>query len=417
MNIKSSLFLVFIINLILFSTLYPSIVYADEIDEEILSDSEFSEIIESSFTTTNEPQINSKSAIVLNRVSKEILYEKNCNDIRSIASTTKIMTAIIVLENSNLTDVVNISKKAANTGGSKLKLNTDDKISVNDLLYGLMLRSGNDAAVALAEHVSGNIENFCLLMNSKASELGLKNTHFATPHGLDNPEHYSTAYELALITDYALQNNKFAEIVNSKSYTISINNSQRTIYNTNELLGNLPGINGVKTGFTGNAMRCLVTSCTRDNSQIITVVLGADTKKDRTLDSKKLIEYIFNNYSSIDLENIAKENFLKWKEINLNRIHINKSQNKKIDLVLSNIYTKTKLIMKEKQKDIYVDINCIYNLQAPINKNTKIGTLSIKCKDEVIESFDILISNNVKRKSFKDYMYHFLENFPTVLDF
>lgn len=133
-------------------------------------------------------------------------------------------------------------------------------------------------------------------MNKKAEELGLKNTNFVTPHGLDNEEHYTTAYELAVLTDYALQNSKFANIVNTKNTIININGVNREISNTNELLGNLNGVNGVKTGFTGNAMRCLVTSCTREGNQIITVVLGADTKKQRTSDSIKLIEYAFKEY-------------------------------------------------------------------------------------------------------------------------
>ena len=139
-------------------------------------------------------------------------------------------------------------------------------------------------------------------MNKKAEELGLKNTHFVTPHGLDDNEHYTTAYELAVLTDYALKNEKFAQIVNTKTCTINVNGMPRQITNTNELLGNLNGVNGVKTGFTGNAMRCLVTSCTRNGNQIITVVLGADTKNKRTEDSIKLIEYAFSNYERINLE-------------------------------------------------------------------------------------------------------------------
>ena len=171
----------------------------------------------------------------------------------------------------------------------------------------LCLNLGNDAAVSLAEFIGGDLNNFSNLMNYKANELGLKNTHFVTPHGLDNENHYSTAFDLAILTDYALQNEKFAEIVNTKVYTININRVNRTISNTNELLGNLNGVNGVKTGFTANAMRCLITSCTRDDNQIITVVLGADTKKDRTSDSIKLIEYTYKNIDSVEEFNIIEE--------------------------------------------------------------------------------------------------------------
>ena len=168
------------------------------------------------------------------------------------------MTAIVIIENYDLNKEITVSKKAAGTGGSRLGLRTGDKITVHDLLYGLLLRSGNDAAVALAETVGGSIEGFAELMNQKAKELNLKNTHFESPHGLDSDGHYTTAYELALITDYALQNSTFAKIVGTKNYTITINGYPKALTNTNELLGNLNGVYGVKTGFTNGANRCLV---------------------------------------------------------------------------------------------------------------------------------------------------------------
>lgn len=151
------------------------------------------------------PQISSRIALVYDRASGKVLYEKNGYKQTKMASTTKIMTTIIVLENTNLSDTVIVSKKAAGTGGSRLGLKTNDKITVNDLLMGLMLESGNDAAVTLAEYVGGSIQGFANLMNKKAAELGLKNTNFVVPHGLDNEDHYTTALELAKITDYALK--------------------------------------------------------------------------------------------------------------------------------------------------------------------------------------------------------------------
>ena len=141
----------------------------------------------------------------------------------------------------------------------------------------------------MAEFVGGNVENFANMMNEKANELDLKNTHFVTPHGLDETEHYTTAYELAKITNYALKNKKFSQIVNTKTTTININGAPKTINNTNELLGNLNGVDGVKTGFTNNAGRCLVTSTSRNGHRIICVVLGADTKKIRTRRDRKSV--------------------------------------------------------------------------------------------------------------------------------
>ena len=232
--------------------LLSGIVYADDIDLEIDSS------IETISPQDTIPSINSRAAIVYDRNSGMILYGKNENEKRKMASTTKILTAIITIENSTLSDIVTISSKSAGTGGSRLGLHKDDKISVADLLYGLMLCSGNDAAVALAEHISGSVENFAILMNQKACEIGLNSSHFVTPHGLDNEEHYTTAYELALLTNYALKNDIFRKYVGTKSQTITINTYSKTLNNTNELLGYLDGVYGVKTGFTNGANRCLV---------------------------------------------------------------------------------------------------------------------------------------------------------------
>lgn len=254
-------------------------------------------------------------------------------------------------------------------------------------------------------------------MNKKAEELGLQNTHFVTPHGLDDDNHYTTAYELAVLTDYALNNKKFAQIVNTKTCTINVNGQPRQITNTNELLGNLNGVNGVKTGFTGNAMRCLVTSCTRNGNQIITVVLGADTKNKRTEDSIKLIEYAFSNYERINLEEIAKKEFENWKQINEKRIYINKAENKNIELILNRIENKQIPIKKGSEKDIKIEINCIYQFEAPLPKLTKVGTLIIKNKEEIIEAVDIQTKEEIKRKSVINYMFQFFENLPTCLDF
>lgn len=256
-------------------------IFADDSLEDDYTQEEI-HTIQAEAQVTEEPKINSRAAIVLDRNSKKPIYEKNINDRRPMASTTKIMTGILIIENCDLNEEVTISKKAAGTGGSTIDLKTGDKVKVRDLLYGLMLRSGNDAAVALAEHLDGSVEQFSERMNKKARDLGLYNTSFVSPHGLDNENHYTTAYELALLTDYALNNETFCKVVSTKTCTIAINGNSRSITNTNELLGNLYGVNGVKTGYTGLAGRCLVTSVKRDNFSIITIVLGADTKKQRT---------------------------------------------------------------------------------------------------------------------------------------
>lgn len=254
-------------------------------------------------------------------------------------------------------------------------------------------------------------------MNNKAKELGLENTNFVTPHGLDNEEHYTTAYELAVLTDYALTNSKFANIVNTKECVININGASRSISNTNELLGNLNGVNGVKTGFTGNAMRCLVTSCTRGGNQIITVVLGADTKKQRTSDSIKLIEYAFKEYERVNIEEIIKKEFKNWQQINESRIYINKAQNKNIELELGDIENKLLPMKIGAEKDIEIEINCIYEHEAPLSKGEKVGSLTVKNKEEIIETIDIVVKEEIKKKNILSYMSQFFENLPTCLDF
>lgn len=380
-------------------------VFADDADEEELLENEVKEIsVETIAEEQKEPVLNARAAVIYDRKTKEIIWGKNENEKKAMASTTKIMTAIVVLEKGNLSDVVTISKKAANTGGSRLKINTNDKISVLDLLYGLMLRSGNDAAVALAEYVGGSIEGFAKLMNKKAIEIGLKNTHFVTPHGLDNIEHYTTAYELAVLTDYAMQNEKFSKIVNTKNTTISINGVARNIYNTNELLGTLNGVNGVKTGFTNNAGRCLVTSCTRKGNQIITVVLGCDAKKYRTSDSIKLIEYAFKNYTRVNIEEKVKIEFEKWKQINGKRIYISKGEKSDVNLELKEITKKEIPVKIGEENNIQVEINAIYEYEAPLEKQSKIGNILIKKDEEIIESVDIVCLERIEKKNTLTYL-------------
>lgn len=402
---------IIIIVITIFILCFSTFVLADDEEENEYSKNELQNlIIESAASPTEEPNINARAAIIYDRTTKEMIWGKNETNKVAMASTTKIMSAIVVLENGNLSDVVTVSKKAAGIGGSRLKISTGDKITVNDLLYGLMLRSGNDAAVALAEYIGGSIEGFARLMNEKAKQLGLNNTNFVTPHGLDNEDHYTTAYELVLLTDYALNNKTFAKIVNTKVATISINGNVRNIYNTNELLGNMYGVNGVKTGFTNGAGRCLVTSCTRDNNQIITVVLGCDTKKQRTSDSTKLIEYAFKNYTRINLEEKIQKEFENWKQINSNRIYINKASEQEINLELEEIHKKMIPIKIGEEKNIKIEINAIYNYEAPVVKDKKIGNIIVKNNEEIIESIDIKCSKTVEKKNIYLYFIQLIGN-------
>lgn len=414
--LKKILSLFFIISLVCNSICLAD----DQIEEDDnVAASDYPEIIKETVQTaadiTEKPKINSRAAVVIDRDTKEILYGKNETDKRAMASTTKIMTAMIVIQNTNLNNIVEISKKAAGTGGSRLKINIGDKISVRDLLYGLLLRSGNDAAVALAEYVGGSVEEFANMMNQKAKELYLENTHFVTPHGLDSEEHYTTAYELAILTDYALKNEVFSQIVGTKTYTITINGYSRTISNTNELLGNLNGVYGVKTGFTNGAGRCLVISAKRGDMDLICVVLGADTKTDRTRDSVKLLEYVFNNYENICLDKKINQIFENWNKINKNRINIEKGVNSSLSLKLLLEDEMKYPILKGTEEDIKMDIQANLELKAPIEKDTEIGKLVITYQGNKIKEIEIINTNKVDKKGVLNYVLEFINSYNSYL--
>ena len=229
--------------------------------------------------------IYSKNYLIFDRNSKNIIIENNGFKKVSIASTTKIMTCILAIENGDLNDTVTISRNASKINGSKLGLHAGSTIKLEDLLYGLMLRSGNDAAIAIAEHISGSLDNFIILMNNKAKELNLINTHFTSPHGLDNKEHYSSCYDLAILTDYALKNETFNKIVSTDFTNIYFNKQINSIYNTNNLLKEDNNFYGVKTGFTFNAGRCLVSAYKKGNIDIILITLNSNTNKERSKDT------------------------------------------------------------------------------------------------------------------------------------
>lgn len=407
---------ILIIFLLISSTFYIS--FADDYIENNITidvDSEISEAVSKTDDTLLPSSINSRSCIVFDRNSHMILYGKNENSQVKMASTTKIMTAIIVIENGNLKDTVEVSKKAASTGGSRLGLKAGDKITVHDLLYGLMLVSGNDAAVCLAEHVGGDIEGFANLMNKKASELSLTNTHYESPHGLDSDGHYTTAYELAVLSDYALKNETFSKIVATKNYTVTINGYPKNLSNTNELLGNLNGIYGIKTGFTNGANRCLVTACKRNDMDIICVVLGADTKKFRTQDSIKLIEFAFKNYTYINANDIANKAFENWKKDNIENLYIDKSSSLP-ELSLNLLENPIISINKNSANNIDTYISIYPNLEAPINSDTILGTLTLSSENQEIVTLNIITSSYIKKKDISYYLNFFFTNYSSILE-
>ena len=234
--------------------------------------------------------ISAECAILIDAQTGRVLYEKQAEEKSLIASTTKIMTALVICEQTNVLDRVKIPKEAVGIEGSSMYLKEGEVLTVQELLYGLMLQSGNDAAVALAIYCGGTVEGFTELMNDKAHRLGMTQSHFANPNGLDSPGNYSTAWDMAILTAYAMQNPIFAQTVSTKTITIG----ERCLRNHNKLLWQLEGANGVKTGYTKAAGRILISSVTRMGRQLIAVTFNAP---DDWQDHKTLIEDGFSRFT------------------------------------------------------------------------------------------------------------------------
>ena len=248
-----------------------------------------------------QPEVSARSAVLIEAQTGTVLYEKNAREQRAMASTTKIMTAILTIEAGDLDREFAVDSYAIMVEGTSMGLREGDRVSRRDLLYGILLPSGNDAANAAAVSVGGSIGGFVELMNDKARELALSDTHFVTPSGLDAQGHYTTALDLARLTAYAMRNETFREIVCCQSAQVEFGNPpyERTLYNSNKMLGLYEGAIGVKTGFTDNARRCLVSAAERDGVMLIAVTLNAP---DDWNDHTKMLDEGFSRVSAYPLE-------------------------------------------------------------------------------------------------------------------
>ena len=245
------------------------------------------------------PEVSAKSAILIEAESGRVLYQKNAFVRLPMASTTKIMTAIVAIEQGDLSKTVTVSKDAVGVEGSSIYLEPNERLTLEALVYALLLQSANDAATAIAIEVGGSVEGFAKLMNAKAKELGLTATHFTNPHGLDDEEHYTSAYDLAKITAYALSNKTFRAICSTYKKTIPKGeDGTRVLVNHNKLLRLYEGAIGVKTGFTKRSGRCLVGAAERDGLTLVSVTLNAP---DDWNDHEKLLDFGFSNYERITL--------------------------------------------------------------------------------------------------------------------
>lgn len=255
------------------------------------------------------PSVSAKSAILIEAQSGEVIFSKNADTRLPMASTTKIMTALVAIENCDISKPVSVSPDAVGVEGSSVYLYPEEKLTVEDLLYAMLLESANDAAAAIAIEVGGDIEGFAEMMNKKALDMGLVDTHFENPHGLDGDAHYTTAYELALIAREAMSNEAFRKIVSTYKKTIPLNETQgvRLLINHNKLLKSYEGAIGVKTGFTKKSGRCLVSAADRDGLMFIAVTLGAP---DDWRDHSNMLDYGYSLYEARNLCDVGSFSYI-----------------------------------------------------------------------------------------------------------
>lgn len=349
-------------------------------------------IIILSLACTNSYANSAQSAIVMEVKTGRILYSKNISAKKPMASTTKIMTALLALKYGDLEHIVKVDKNAVGVEGSSIYLKYDEKVRLRDLVYGLMLRSGNDSAVAIAHHISGSVEDFANLMNKKAREIGAKNTSFKNPHGLHHKDHYTTAYDLALITREALLDNDFKKIVSTKRW-VSEREGYNTFYNKNKTLAQFKGGDGVKTGYTRASGRCLVTSATRNGMQIICVVLNDPNWFN---DCYSLMERAFNKYHPEKV--ISKNSDIK-------SFSVNEGKKEK-----SYMIAKEDIIipLKEDEKNkVYTVFECNESYEAPIQKGQKLGKAKVYIEDTLIATTELYAKENIGKRKLMDKIKDF----------
>ena len=338
-----------------------------------------------------------KAMCVMEASSQRVLAQKNSSAQLPMASTTKIMTAITAIESGvDLNKVFEISPRAVGVSGTSLYLRAGEKFTLRDLLYGLMLISGNDASVAIGEYVGGSVEKFIEMMNKKAQAIGATNSHFDNTHGLDSKNHYTTAYDLALITSYAMQNPTFKEIVSTKNIKITNSDGKnRYLKNKNKLLSSLEGCNGVKTGFTDDAGRCLVTSCERDGMDVVCVVLNCGPMFE---ESAALLDKAFKEYHLVDLTSgYAFKTKLK--------VESGQQDYVKIGTYGSYYYP----LRTDELKKVKYKYTIDESVEAPVESGRAIGQVEIFIDNDLHFSEKIYTMENVRRNSIWEKLKDLIE--------
>lgn len=331
-------------------------------------------------------EISARSAVLYEPVTNRILYEKNSQQKLPMASTTKIITTITAIEKGNLSDVVTTSKRAADVEGSSIWLEEGEKQTLENLLYGLMLSSGNDAAIAIAEHIGG-YDKFVELMNSTAKKAGAVNTSLKNPNGLDEEGHYTTAYDMALISAYAMKNDCFRQIVSTKEKVIPWEGHEwgRTLKNHNKLLRMYEGVNGIKTGFTKKDGRCLVSSAERNGVRLICVTLNAPNDWN---DHKTLLDM---GFSVLEAKPVLIEN-KTIKVENSDAEHITVKAERQVCIPVK---------QEDKTEVVYIVPEKII---APVRVNDAVGKVQVLLNGKMIEEVNVVAQETAEKSlNFFDY--------------
>lgn len=332
------------------------------------------------------PRVTARSAVVMEVKTGRVLYERNMGDRRFPASTTKIMTLIIALEKGNLDDVVKVGPHAAGTEGSTLWLEEGDEITLRELLYGMMLHSGNDATVAVAEHIAGSVDAFARLMTDKAHEIGAKDTNFVNANGLPDDAHYTTAHDLALIASYGYTLPEFEKIVSTKEITFPwVKDDTHRLRNENQMLWLYEGGNGVKTGYTDAAGRCLVSAAKRDGIQLVAVVLDSNWMWN---DSILLLDY---GFSKIDRTTVVK------KHAQVGTVAVTGSRARRLG-----VQTKDEIVLPvvDGTAGYEQTIDLPHAVKAPIKKGDVVGTLRVSYEGKEVAKTDLVAMQDAEQKSF-----------------
>ena len=345
-----------------------------------------------------EMEISAKSAILIDQNTGKVLYKKNENEKLAMASMTKIMSLLLIMEKIDegvikYDDIVEISQEASSMGGSQIFLNPGDKYKVKDLLKGVAMASANDAVVALAEKTYGSKESFIEAMNKRAEELNLKNTHFVNVHGLDDENHYSSSYDMAIMAKELLKYEKILDYTKVyEEYLQKPDGSQIWLVNTNKLVRFYGGVDGLKTGYTAKAGYCLTATAKKNNLRLISVVMGEESIEKRSQDTVKLLNYGFNTY---------KVNLIKDKKEVLGKVKVEKGKKEYVDVVLVNDAIELLNVNDKVSKyNFKIDIEKIV---APVKKGNVIGKVQILNEDnKIINEVDITVKEDVKKANIWD---------------